>query len=163
MAIGNLEAIRDWMKDTWYNKEEINNLILQSNGPLYDVNSPFYSKDAGTVCTAWYQSCDKTADGECYSGMLYGYNGGYSYWCAFCLSLSQETTQAMNYRYGKSNGTIIHEGKIWYYSVDAQRGQYSYGQNVDNTNPSTRRFYYREGPFNIDEWLKGLLNTMNLR
>lgn len=162
MAIGNLEAIRDWMNDTWYNKDEIDDIITLNNGTIYDVNSPFYSKDAGTVCSAWYQSCAKTADGESYNGILYGYNGGYSSWVAFCLSLSEATAKAMSYRYGRQDGTIVCNGRIWYYSTDVQT-QSSYGQNVDNTNPVSRRFYYREGNFNKEEWLRGLLDTMNTR
>ena len=162
MAVGNIEAIRDWIGDNWYNKEEINDIITFYNGHWYDTTSPYYSKYAGTVCTSWYQQCVKTSDGECYSGILYAYNGTHSSWVAFCLSLSQETAKAMSYRYGRRDGTIIFESRTWYYSTDTDV-QTSYGQNVDRTDPSSRKFYYTEGSLNVEEWLRGLLESMNPR
>ena len=159
MALGDITAIHDWMGTTWYNKEEINDIIISHNAPLYDIYSPYYSNEAGSVCTAWYQSCTKTADGDSYNGVLYAYNGGYSSWVAFCLSLSEATAKAMSYRYTRSDGIITYNGRIWYYSTDMAQG--ASGQNRDNTDPASRRFYYREGALNIPEWLRGLLDTMN--
>ena len=96
MAVGNINAIKDWMENTWYDKEWVNDIFISCNGPRYDVNSPFYSNAAGSVCTAFYQNCTKTSDGESYNGILYSYHESYSQWVAFCLSLSQSTAQAMN-------------------------------------------------------------------
>ena len=42
MAIGNTEAIRDWMKDTWYTSDEIIDVFSTGGKNIYNKEYPYY-------------------------------------------------------------------------------------------------------------------------
>ena len=130
----------------------------------YYPSNRFYAINTGEICTAWYQSCEKTAAGPCYSGMLVGYNRQENtlYWVAFCLSLEQEVVENMSYRYGSVVDSITYGNQTWYYSTDAQvQHSWASSMDVDQTQPESRRFFNEfSGAWSTVTMLGALLDSI---
>lgn len=107
----------------------------------YYTNNRFYAHDIGFICSGWYASANKTVVGDCYSGMIVGLNGSNLTWTTFCISLLQSTVQGMAYRYELNQGTLPYNGQTWYYSYSRVEGSIATSTNLDNTQPTERRFY----------------------
>ena len=74
MAIGNLEAIRDWMEDTWYDKDEVM-YIINTIGEEYITWLPYYKEDTGQFIKMNGRGYNKPNSGAAYvCGMKYAYN-----------------------------------------------------------------------------------------
>ena len=122
MAIGNLEAIRDWMEDAWYNKDNVD-IIFTSIGNGYRLNSKYYIKQQGVFI-------DPTGDmrypyikmntGSAYRASYHLPNSSYGH--PLLVSLKEENVSYYNtssYSRGAiatSEGSIMYNGQRWYYA-----------------------------------------------
>ena len=140
MAIGNLEAIRDWMIGSenndpmWYTKDEVADLL---NGPKFDTQSPFYKETAGRFCdfnTRWY---GKVNPGASYVGAVWTpVIDGYEWTWALIVSTIGSAVAAVSSYNGSviryNSGSFKYNGYVWYYTI----APYGWGGH-QGVNPSS--------------------------
>lgn len=117
MAVGNLEAIRDWMSDNWYNFEQMNDILACGAEDLYNKSSRYYCDDKDKRFNWIYVfKFYKSNNIPCYQA---SYNDAYPV-------LVSKKEDGVSYRiystywYGPYTvkGSFVRNGITWYYSGD---------------------------------------------
>lgn len=116
MAVGNLEAIRDWIETNWYNFEQMNDILVCGAVHLYNKDSIYYcdeKKEINWISTIHFY---KTTATPCYQGSWMTNSG----WGSPIL-ISKEP-EGVQYSYTAHSQTVEYEGTFvvngitWYYS-----------------------------------------------
>jgi len=140
MAVGNLEAIRDWMignptehvEENWYNIEQINDILACGAVHLYNKRSQYYcdNKDVRVNYISSFQFY-KNNNIPCYSGGYHFYNGRAD--CAAPVFISKEE-HGVDYRVWNGvswqglvtvKGSFVINGITWYYSGEDFNSSYA--------------------------------------
>lgn len=130
----------------------------------YNTSSPFFKTDTGLVCTGLNSSSTKTEAGDCYCGMAVWYEDSVYKWTPFCISRQTKTRQNMTYQHERKQGGFKYNDIWWYYSYD-DGIQVGVSQTDDETDPSSRRYYYGtysgSSSSRIKTILQGFLDTVS--
>lgn len=129
MAVGNIEAIRDWMignptkgtKENWYTIEQINDILACGAIHLYNKLSPYYFDQASEINHIYTVAYYKVNTIPCYYGCFE--NKSNRYMCSIVLISKEE--HGVDYKDGSwsrptitSVGSFVKNGITWYYAAD---------------------------------------------